>query len=138
MIMRKAPSKRRIVIEIMAVAIVLLLGVIFEPHIDGLTFVNVIRFLMTAMLLGLLVFVWRYSLQPWREYAGGRALMTLASTLLTVMTVVVSGWLLGDYPGREAVWIVAFGLAAWAVWRLTVTLVQSQRRGLAEYRESKR
>ena len=75
MIMSKAPTKKRVLTEVVAVCLVLGLGLVFEPYIEGVTFRTTIRAMIVAMLVGLAVFVWRYSRQPWRGSAGGRALM---------------------------------------------------------------
>lgn len=87
------------------------------------------KLISTASLIAFSLFIWRYSREPWRGQAFGRALMTLAAAVVVYSTAtVLRQWLGPDYPGRNAARILAnFGLLSTGV-TMTIVLWRAQRR----------
>lgn len=66
-----------------------------------------------------------YAFRPWRSTPQGRALMVKALGNVIVIDVVLAYLAFGDYPGRDVVRVVGFGLFAAGIWYLFISLLTS-------------
>jgi len=63
----------------------------------------------------------------WSESGIGRALFTLAASMVAVLTNALAGIVFGDYPGRDMFRLVLLGGVSLAGWNLLRNLVGVQR-----------
>jgi len=127
-------SPKRISLEALIILVIGAFGYFLELNLEPPTLTHVMHAIIWAVWPAPGLFAWYYRKSPWRESAIGRALMTFATTFAIYLTFVVTSFIIGDYPGREAVRMVIYLLVGYSLWRLFVTLRMNQIRSTRDQR----
>jgi ABC-type transport system involved in multi-copper enzyme maturation permease subunit len=133
-IMGKNFSPRRIALEALIITVVGLFGLMLERTLHPAYLAYLVYGIVWLVWPAPGLFAWYYRKSPWRASAIGRALMTFAVTFFVYLTFVVSSFVVGDYPGREAIRIVVYLLVGYSLWRMLYTLRRSQIRAAHQQR----
>lgn len=136
MIMGRRFSPRRVALEALILLLLGFVGLLLEWHLDEHAYMYVTYSIIWLIWPAPGLFAWYYRRSPWRESAIGRALMTFAVTFAVYLSFVVTSFVFGDYPGREALRLVVYLLVGYSLWRLYGTLRYSQIRAQKRQRQA--
>lgn len=95
----------------------------------------IINILLVTAPIPLLIFIAEYAKTRWRESALGRILMYQKVSFLAYLTLVITGFFFGDYPGKDWIRLLVYVSIVFTFWSMVFLLYKARKQVRKEENE---